>query len=364
VRLAIQPDFQRALINVMHSINDSKLKMPKKNVTNTKKIVKKILIITLSNIGDAVLTMPVLAQLSVLFPDAEITVLCAPRAVSVYIDDGRISELVIYDKHISLISKICLLRELRAGRFDLVVDFKNTLIPILIKAKRRTSFWRRPPRNIVHKQDVHLWKLKSLGLDITQAKTIRPVLRLNESDWEYVDSASSVHMTAMAPGAMSHLKLWPQEYYIELACRLLKETDIEQITLLGSKQEKVLCTQIEEGITARIKQGTVCNLAGQTTIKQAAAVLTKCRFLVSNDSALMHIGSAVDIPVIALFGPTDENKYKPLSPGSKVIRNTLKCTPCQKAQCRLKTHECLQELPVDDVFKAILSQDLAIVNTV
>ncbi|MCK4248438.1 MAG: lipopolysaccharide heptosyltransferase II [Candidatus Omnitrophica bacterium] len=329
--------------------------------------MKSILIVTLSNIGDAVLTLPVLAHLADIFPKAKITLLAGPRVIPVYIDDNRVSELIIYDKHTPLRSKIALFWELRARKFDLIIDFKNSLIPILLGAKRHTSFWRKPPKNIVHKQQAHLWKLKSLGLDIDTEKETGPLIWLNPADHDKADQYLSefllnnnqeqLKIIALAPGAMSHLKRWPIQCFADLASRLLEETDVDKIILLGSKAEKVLCAEVEEKIY-KSQSEDILNLAGQTTLKEAAALLTKCKFLVSNDSALMHIAGSIDIPVIALFGPTDENKYKPLSPNSLVITNELNCRPCQAALCPLKTHECLQQISADKVFEAILDKHI------
>lgn len=341
-----------------------------KNVKTDKiSSIKNILIITLSNIGDAVLTLPVLANLSVIFPQAKITLLCGPRAVPVFIDDSRISELIIYDKHIPLRSKFSLLIELRAKRFDFVVDLRNTLFPVLSGARHRTSLWRKPGRNLIHRRDIHLWKLESLGVNIDPQ--IKPLIWLSEADKEYArhalssllsidslpDSKTRRQIIALAPGARSHIKRWPEEYFVDLGQRFLASTNIEKIVLLGSKEEADLCQRVKKGIDSihlgQKKNNCCLNLAGRTTLKQAAAVLTECWFLVCNDTALMHIGSAVGIPVMAIFGPTNELKYRPLSPNSQVIRKKLTCTPCESAQCRFETCDCLRQLSGKEVFKRI-----------
>ncbi|HLD87870.1 MAG TPA: glycosyltransferase family 9 protein, partial [Candidatus Omnitrophota bacterium] len=87
-------------------------------------------------------------------------------------------------------------------------------------------------------------------------------------------------------------------------------------------------------------------------ILQLAALLGRCRVYVSPDSAPLHVASAMKVPVIALFGPTDPKRHMP--PGRAVVlKRDLKCSPCYSGQCKIRTHACMEEITPEEVFKKI-----------
>jgi ADP-heptose:LPS heptosyltransferase len=94
-------------------------------------------------------------------------------------------------------------------------------------------------------------------------------------------------------------------------------------------------------------------LVGKTSLMEAAAVLEICDLLVTNDSGLMHLASAVGCKIVALFGPGDYNRIRPYAPqGSwRVVRKIVECAPCYKKFC--KDHRCMRLITVEDVFRAV-----------
>ena len=102
------------------------------------KNIHKILFITLSNIGDAILTLPVLSALRDNFPEAGIDVVVGPRPQEVFKKDPRISSVFIYDKHAGLKDKIAFIKKLRAEKYDLAIDMKASFLPFLIGARYGT----------------------------------------------------------------------------------------------------------------------------------------------------------------------------------------------------------------------------------
>jgi ADP-heptose:LPS heptosyltransferase len=99
--------------------------------------VNKILFITLSNIGDAILTLPVLDTLKRRYPHSEVTVLVGPRPKEIFQDNPAIDTLIIYDKHSKINEKIRLFKELKEKNFDMVVDLRNSFLGLLL-------FWPSP----------------------------------------------------------------------------------------------------------------------------------------------------------------------------------------------------------------------------
>src|SRR3989338_2260377 len=102
-------------------------------------MIKKILFITLSNIGDVILTLPVMDALRENFAGARITVMVGPRAKEIFENNPHVNRLIIYDKYSKLREKIKLFHELKREKFDMVIDLRNSLFGALLPARYRTS---------------------------------------------------------------------------------------------------------------------------------------------------------------------------------------------------------------------------------
>ena len=125
-------------------------------------MVNKILFVTLSNIGDCILTLPVLDALGENFPQAKITVLVGPRAQEIFQDNPQIHRLIIYDKHSRIKEKIKLFQKLERERFDMVVDLRNSLLGALLPVAKKTSPFLIIPRQVRHMKDRHLYRLQEV----------------------------------------------------------------------------------------------------------------------------------------------------------------------------------------------------------
>ncbi len=313
--------------------------------------VKRILVINLSNIGDAILTTPVIQTLRRDFPRAHLAVLVGPRAFCVFKNDRRINKKIIYDKSISWKNKLGLVNRLRQDKYDMVVDLRQTAFSILLGAKYHTSVFAKAPKSLTHMRDRHLWKLESLGLNIDEIKG--PIVMFSEDDQSRINQMFNKWqiknrqiVVAVAPGARNMTKRWEKQGYKELIERLIKEYNAK-IIMVGDEQDELLVKEI----IAQIKPAPF-NITGITTIGELAFLLTKCRLLISNDSAPMHLAWAVNTPVIAIFGPTDYKKYAPGGSHDTVIRKDLSCSPCEESLCPKGTRECMKLITADEVFAA------------
>ncbi len=332
--------------------------------------VKRILVVGLSNIGDAVLTTPVIQALRENFPRAHLAVLAGPRAFSVFKSDPRIDAKIVYDKSICWKNKLSLLNRLRQDRYDLVVDLRSSAFSIILGAKYHTSVFAHPPESLIHMKDRHLWKLKSLGLDIDHTKG--PSVMFSEDDQNHIDQMfdkwqvkDGQTIVAIAPGARNMTKRWEKEGYRQLAGRLTKEYNAK-IIMVGDRQDELLTqeiiSRIEPAPSAFAEASAdsppkpwrrrALNAAGKTSIGELAFLLTKCRLLVSNDSAPMHLGWAVNTPVVAIFGPTSHKKYAPAGPDDIVLRRDLTCSPCEQSLCPKGTRQCMKLIGAEEVFQA------------
>jgi len=309
--------------------------------------VKRILFITLSNVGDIILTTPVLRALAKEFPDARIDVLVGPRGKEIFEKDPRIFKLIIYDKHLSVAQKRRLQLKLKKLSYDLIVDLRNTVFPILLGPKYRTATIHKFPKNVIHKRARHLHRLKFLGIDnLTEPAYIY----IPHEDEEYAErilheDGVSEPIIAVNPGAKSHLKRWTAEGFAYVCDKLIGESKVH-IVFIGIDDD----SEIVDKVIGKMKvKKNVHNFVNKTNIRQLAALLKRSKVLITNDSAPLHLGCAMGTKVLALFGPTDPRKYGPTGDLDIVITRKLHCSPCEVAECE-HNYECMRLIPPEEVF--------------
>jgi heptosyltransferase-2 len=335
-------------------------------IMNPEVSVKNILFITLSNIGDVILTLPVLDYLKSRFPQSKITVLVGPRPKGIFKGDSYVHKLIVYDKHSSLKEKLNLFNELKKENFDMVVDLRNSFLGTIIPAKHKTSSFLTIPKAITHMKDRHLYKVArspacrlpdgSQGRQEEKVKSEiqRSFLHKKAVDEKYIEDileknniGSEDKIVVVSAGARSHTKRWPKEKFVELISKLIEEFKAK-IILTGDEGD----TLINKYITERL-QNAVIDLSAKTDLGQLACLLGRAGLVITNDSAMLHLASYLDVPVTAIFGPTSELKYGPWSGKSSLVKKDIFCRPCEKAQCRYGTLECMQIINVEDVLTAV-----------
>jgi heptosyltransferase II len=155
-----------------------------------------------------------------------------------------------------------------------------------------------------------------------------------------------------SPGAeFGPAKRWPVSHFVDLALKL----DVP-IVLLGSGKEFDLCESIAQTVSA--KQPDKClNLAGKTSLAAAFSIISATKYVVSNDSGLMHVAAALGVPQVAIFGSSSPLHTPPLSLAAKVLwlKNdanylpALECAPCFARECQFGHTRCLQDISADHV---------------
>ncbi|MBI3323191.1 MAG: glycosyltransferase family 9 protein [Candidatus Omnitrophica bacterium] len=303
----------------------------------------KILVIEMSNLGDAILTYPALSALWERYPDAGMHVLASPRNRELFEGDARVRRVWVMDRHSSFWGQAATIARLFAARFDLVVDFRNSLIPLLLFPRRRTPILRGGPAP-VHRAGRHLALVTALGIPPpprVQPLPFGPEEEARASRW--VEPGRPV--VIIAPGSRSHLKRWAADRYARVADRLVADHSA-QILLVGDAEERVITEQVR-----RAMKQPAADLAGSTTLRDLAALLARAALLITNDSATLHAAEVMRVPAVAIFGPTDERKYGPRDPRSAVIRRALVCAPCEKALCPYH-HECMALITPDEIYEA------------
>jgi heptosyltransferase-2 len=181
----------------------------------------------------------------------------------------------------------------------------------------------------------------------------RPSLVVAGEETEAVAQRLGIHLdrplVAFAPGAEFGIaKRWPPAHYAQLAARVAETVPGVQIALMGSPNDRETCDLVQS--QAGLAAGAIRNLAGQTSLDDAIVLLAQARAVVSNDSGLLHIASALNRPVVALYGSTDPNYAPPLSDMARTISLRLECSPCRKRECPLGHHDCMNKMSVDRVW--------------
>ena len=313
----------------------------------------RILVVGPSNIGDAVLASPVVETLHQRYPQAHLTLVVGSRAKAVFTDDPRVQTLVDADLYDSAAGRLKLALALWRYHPQVVVDLRHTFYPLLLKPLQSWRYLRQPPRALAHMRDRHLWKLRAQAPAAQSGLAPQAIpLRFTPKDAAHVDGlwrrwqlGGAHRVVLICPGARSHIKRWLLEGFARVANRLIAEERVEVI-FSGEPDEKPV---IEE-ILALMDQRAHTSV-GLTTVRQLGLLMQRAALVITNDSASLHVASALQVPTLAIFGPTDAEKYGPTAARSRVIRRQLVCAPCERALCRF-SHECMRFIAPDEVFEA------------
>lgn len=318
--------------------------------------INKILFITLSNIGDVILTLPVLDLLKANYPEAEISVMVGPRPQDIFKSNPKIKKVVVYDKHAPLKEKINLFLDLKKESFDLIVDLRNSFYGRFLPARYRAYEGIFVSKKIKHMLFRHMNKISKLKLKIKDFKDIkRESLFIGVKDEQFLNEvlkenniSSTDKIAVICAGARSIIKRWPKEYFLELINELVLNLHLK-VVLIGDKQEQEVNSFLKNN-----SKSNVVDLTGKTTLSQAAAIIKRSNIVISNDSANMHLASYLNKPIVAIFGPTDDQRYGPWSRQYRLVRKEIFCRPCCKAQCKFNDLRCMKKVKVQEVLTAVI----------
>ena len=163
-------------------------------------------------------------------------------------------------------------------------------------------------------------------------------------------------LLAICPGAeFGPSKQWPASHFIMLCTRLL--ADGWRVVIMGSAGDAAIAQEIYEGVEQKLGRSLAdrCfNLAGKTTLAEAIDIMAACALAVSNDSGLMHVAAALNLPVVALYGSTSPEFTPPLAPMAKILTTPIECRPCFDRECRFGHKRCMTDIEPARVLTAIL----------
>lgn len=324
---------------------------------------KNILVISLSNIGDVILTLPVIDALKHDFPQARLSVVVGPKAAMIFEGNTHIHQVHVLHKRQGFKSWMRWVGTLRAQGFDCVVDLRHTLLPFVLGARHRTSLWRKRQKD-QHMRQQHLQCLASVypieNLSTTEHHLCGLVSAGPEQDVVHkllqAQGLIDDRIVVMAPGSADERKQWPPAHFAVLADALSEMAHVK-IVLIGGHEDR----QVAEAIQVKVQHPLV-NAVGALTLRQSAVVLRKASLAIGNDSAAMHMASYLNRPVITIFGPTNPVLYGPWSSSSRYFRRQQDCQACCQKNDALP-HTCMQAVTPQEVLHAITCNDEGICLT-
>jgi lipopolysaccharide heptosyltransferase II/tetraacyldisaccharide 4'-kinase len=314
-------------------------------------------------VGDAVMSLPVLSELTRLFPGAPVTVLAVSRVAPLFAGQPGVHEVITYPAGQAKWRTLWALR----GKFDLALalpnSFESALGLWLTRTPRRLGYaanGRTPLFTTVIKGRKNLKGLHQIFYYLGVLRALGPVgtflpPSLHLADPERAAGKSLLTSAGLDPGrpwvglapgaAYGPAKRWPASRFAAVGDMLHDEFQAG-LVLLGGPADQAAAAEVE-----RAGRGRFLNLAGQTTLRQALAVVSALRVLVTNDSGLMHAAAALGTPVVAIFGSTDPAATRPFTSRTAIMHHPRPCSPCLERTCT-KDYACLTDITVAEVAAA------------
>ena len=307
-----------------------------------KKNIKKILIVTLSNLGDMILTLPVVAAFKKKFPKAKVHIVGDIKSIGMLENAPAFDKVFVYDKKARLKDKTNLILKLRKEKYDFTVDFRNSAFPYLVG---------KPSNSLLVNYFV-----KKVNSRYEQARKRIDLYNLQKADYSFVPLFREADENAMrtklhsyglfnfqnlliiAPGSRSGGKCWPSEYFVEVIQKIYTQYEMPVI-LVGDSFDREVCDKVE----ACLEECDVINLSGKITQKELAVVVSKARLVLSNDSAVMHLGNFYEKYVVGIFGPSSTEKYGYVGEKARVVKKDLPDLPFESVKPE-KVWSAVQEL--------------------
>ncbi|MFZ1731446.1 MAG: lipopolysaccharide heptosyltransferase II [Bacteroidota bacterium] len=333
--------------------------------------LRKILIIRLSSIGDIILTSPMLRVLKAAHPDCELHYVTRVEFGELLQHDPHIDRLMLVDTAEGAVGLEALNLQLMQEHYDAVFDLHNNFRSrslrnglsryvhrinkrglrrlLLISAHINTYGETIPvPDRFIETARRYGVQPDALGPRIFLSEDIRMSARMKLRA-EGIDPG--IPVLGLCPGAKHFTKRWPLEHFLELARQLAANG--ERLVLFGGTEDSDTAAGIRQ-----IAPDHVHDMTGRLTLLETAAAMEYCRAIIANDSGLMHMATAMQRPVVALFGSTvKEFGFFPYhSPAVILEVSDLPCRPCThigRSRCPKGHFACLQQITPEQVIEAL-----------
>ncbi len=310
-------------------------------------------------LGDVVLSLPALRDLRAAYPAARLSVLARPGVAAIY---EAVPEVDAVVEATSLGGEV---RALGAG-YELAVLLTNSFGTALASAlagirerwgystdgrgfllTRKTSV----PASVRGLSQVHYYRAMLAAMGVATRDTPDPAI-VCPGAWQAKGRAlvGSGDFFGIAPGAArGSAKQWLPERFAAVADRLSEELGAQAL-LLGSGADRNAGAAV-----GRAMKTPARDLCGQTDLRMFVGVASFLRALVANDSGAMHVGAALGVPTVGVFGPTNPDETRPVGARASFIRGQAECSPCRHATCPID-HRCMTSVSADAVADLVLQR--------
>jgi heptosyltransferase-2 len=334
-------------------------------------VMRSILVIRLTSMGDVVLATPLLRQLRRTYPDARIDVAVADRFADVWANNPHVTIVwPVPSVHASESGvdelKLEMLESLSGewgGAYDLIVDLQHSLRSATLRRGLGSTVVRAPKHRMEKLAMVYLKRRPAVTTSIVNRyrSTVGHLGLAPDTDgcevWLPEEHAyPSVRpdlermRVAIVPGAHHATKRWPAVRYAELAASLVRSG--REVVLLGGPSDVELCSAV-----AAASGVPVLRADGATSIEATVRMLDSCSCVVTNDTGVMHLAAARRVPVVAIFGSTvRELGFAPYGTPHRIVEHDVACRPCShigRATCPKQHFLCMEGIAVSDVLRAV-----------
>ncbi|MDC3024288.1 glycosyltransferase family 9 protein [Alphaproteobacteria bacterium] len=272
----------------------------------------KVLFIGNTRLGDAILSTPIISYYNK--KNNHITVICSSLSANIYASFSSVIKVIILKKKKRGLHWLEAYGRLEKGKWDLVIDLRNSILSRLIRKKSIIRF------NNVN-NNIH--KVKSYCNLLNLQRSHAPTIPSNQNNKKFIKKIIKKYkiqtpILAIAPITNWKRKNWPLENYKILIKELLvkEKKNFSSVILLGSDNENIYCEKLRKSLRNR----NIFNFAGSLKILEIYELLKFCKLYVGNDSGLTHLAAASNIKTLALFGPSKNEVYRPWGKNSYFIR--------------------------------------------
>ncbi len=341
---------------------------------------RSIVVVQTAFVGDVILSLPLFQLLHERFPESALAAVTIPAAGELFAGHPAVGRVFAYDKRGADSGPAGLLRmaaRLRAGSYDAAIiphrSLRSALLCRLAGIPVRIGFDISAGALLLTHRVRYDVTIHEIGRNLSLAAPLGvppgrlrfPRLYPSASDRLAVDAfvrtsfgkdavQNAPPCIAVAPGSVWNTKRWPESAFA-LLIRLLLDEGLH-VVLVGGAGDRDLCARL----AASASDPRVADGSGRFSLLESADLIGRCRAIVSNDSAPVHLASAMGIPVVAIFGPTLPSfGFAPAGPRDRIVETAgLRCRPCSVhggKKCPTGTFDCMKEISAPRVRNEVLA---------
>lgn len=317
--------------------------------------MKKVAILGLKRIGDAVYTLPVIEATHSQM-DAKIDVITESQVEGLYLNSPFVNVVYSYSKSEFWNNA---LKQLKLGDYDICVVFHNALkyallpflagIPVRIGYKKELrSFLLTEklalPEKVVHRVE-HNARLGDL-LKVESRGILPRIYFSEEETFSEKPLLTSMNLqkdkfVVFIVGSIAETRRWFPVNFAEVAVALIREYDMD-VCILGGPEDFSIGEEVLREFKGDVSR--IHNFAGKTSLRETMRLMNGSKLVVTNDTGPLHVASAIGVPVVTWFGAANEKEIAPPSPLTTILNAHVHCSPCVKEVCPLQTLECLHKI--------------------